>query len=83
MYTVEDIQARAKQQKIDLDVELSKYKIFRDLEAHTNVTKVYVFLGGLAILLVLIIFNIAGELVTDAIAWIYPGMFSTMIIYIV
>lgn len=80
MYTVEDIQARAKQQKIDLDVELSKYKIFRDLEAHTKVSKVYVFLGGLAILLVLIIFNIAGELVTDAIAWIYPGMFSTMIV---
>jgi receptor expression-enhancing protein 5/6 len=73
MYTLEDIQARAKQQKVDLDAELSKYKVFRDLEAQTKVSKVYLFLGGLAILLVLIFFNIAGELVTDAIAWIYPG----------
>ncbi|GAB5588417.1 hypothetical protein Unana1_03317 [Umbelopsis nana] len=76
MYTLEDIQARAKQQKVDLDAELSKYKVFRDLEAQTKVSKVYLFLGGLAILLVLIFFNIAGELVTDAIAWIYPVIAS-------
>jgi receptor expression-enhancing protein 5/6 len=74
MYQLEDLQAKARQQKIDLDVELSKYKVFRDLEAQTKINKVYLFLGGLGLLLILIVFNIAGELVTDAIAWIYPGM---------
>ncbi|KAH8554917.1 TB2/DP1, HVA22 family-domain-containing protein [Umbelopsis sp. PMI_123] len=72
MYTLDDVQAQAKQQHANLDAELSKYKIFRDLEEQTKIDKVYVFLGGLAILLILIIFNIAGELVTDAVACVYP-----------
>ncbi|KAJ2956154.1 hypothetical protein NQZ79_g7945 [Umbelopsis isabellina] len=76
MYSLNDAQAQARQQKIDLDVELSKYKVFRDLEAQTKINKVYIFLGGLGLLLVLIVFNIAGELVTDAIAWIYPVIAS-------
>lgn len=74
MYSLNDAEVQARQQKVDLDVELSKYKVFRDLEAQTKIHKVYIFLGGLGLLLVLIIFNIAGELVTDAIACLYPGM---------
>lgn len=74
MYTLDDVQVQARQQHAHLNAELSKHKVFRDAEAQTRIDKVYLFLGGLAILLVLIVFNIAGELVTDAVAWIYPGM---------
>ncbi|KAI8579244.1 hypothetical protein K450DRAFT_243473 [Umbelopsis ramanniana AG] len=76
MYTLDDVQVQARKQHANLDAELSKHKVFRDAEAQTKIDKVYLFLGGLAILLVLIVFNIAGELVTDAVAWIYPGIAS-------
>ncbi|KAI9286468.1 TB2/DP1, HVA22 family-domain-containing protein [Umbelopsis sp. AD052] len=76
MYNLNDVQVQARQQHAHLDAELTKHKVFRDLEAQTKIDKVYLFLGGLAILLVLIVFNIAGELVTDAVAWIYPVIAS-------
>lgn len=75
---LETLQAKAKQQLKDLDTELSKYKFFNDVEAKTKVQKTHVALGGAAIIFIMVFFNLAGQLITDIIGWLYPG---TYVIY--
>jgi receptor expression-enhancing protein 5/6 len=72
---LETLQVKAKQQLKDLDVELSKYKVLNDIEAKTKVKKTHIALGGAGILFIMVFFNLAGGLITNAIGWLYPGEF--------
>ncbi|KAI8575029.1 hypothetical protein K450DRAFT_263668 [Umbelopsis ramanniana AG] len=73
---LETLQVKAKQQLKDLDVELSKYKYFNDIEAKTKVKKTHIALGGAAILFIMVFFNLAGGLITNTIGWLYPAYAS-------
>jgi receptor expression-enhancing protein 5/6 len=70
---LETLQVKAKQQLKDLDTELSKYKVFNDIEAKTKVQKTHIALGGAAIVFIMVFFNLAGSLITNLIGWLYPG----------
>ncbi|CAG8477333.1 11458_t:CDS:2 [Racocetra fulgida] len=56
------------------DKELSKYPQLVSLERQTNVPKTYMAAGVVAFVFTLIFFNIWGELLSDIIGWLYPGM---------
>ncbi|GAB5591157.1 hypothetical protein Unana1_06057 [Umbelopsis nana] len=73
---LENLQAKAKQQLKDLDTELSKYKFFNDVEAKTKVQKTHVALGGAAVIFIMVFFNLAGQLITDIVGWLYPAYAS-------
>ncbi|KAI8147155.1 TB2/DP1, HVA22 family-domain-containing protein [Fennellomyces sp. T-0311] len=65
--------AKAKEYETQLDRSLSQYQTFRDAEAKTKVPKVYVALGGASLIFFLIFFNVAGQLITNLIGWVYPA----------
>ena len=65
--------AKAKDYETQLDRSLSQHQLFRDAEAKTKVPKVYVALGGASLVFFLIFFNVAGQLITNLIGWVYPG----------
>ncbi|KAG2172147.1 hypothetical protein INT44_006616 [Umbelopsis vinacea] len=73
---LETLQVKAKQQLKDLDIELSKYKYFNDIEAKTKVKKTHIALGGASILFIMVFFNLAGGLITNTIGWLYPAYAS-------
>lgn len=68
--------AKAKHYETQFDRSLSQYKCMRDAEEKLHIPKVFIALGGALILFAVAYFNIAGELFTDLIGWVYPGMKS-------
>ena len=66
--------AKAKNYETQLDRSLSQYKTLRDAEAKTKVPKVYIALGVGSLTFFLIFFNVAGQLITNLIGWVYPGI---------
>ncbi|KAI7848750.1 TB2/DP1, HVA22 family-domain-containing protein [Circinella umbellata] len=65
--------AKAKNYETKLDRSLSQYKTLRDAETKTKVPKVYIALGIGSLVFFLIFFNVAGQLITDLIGWVYPA----------
>jgi receptor expression-enhancing protein 5/6 len=72
-YSVEGAQAKLKQTLSGIDTELSKYKYANDFERMTGVPKSYAVLGVAGVTFLMIFFNIAGQLLTNSISWLYPG----------
>jgi receptor expression-enhancing protein 5/6 len=72
-YSAEKIQLKLKETVNRLDGELGKFKYANEFERRTGVPKSYVALGVAGIGFVMIFFNIAGQLLTNTISWIYPG----------
>ncbi|CDS06688.1 hypothetical protein LRAMOSA09215 [Lichtheimia ramosa] len=68
--------AKAKHYETQFDRSLSQYKCMRDAEEKLHIPKVFIALGGALILFLVAYFNIAGELFTDLIGWIYPAYAS-------
>ncbi|CAO3681535.1 hypothetical protein G6F70_001753 [Rhizopus microsporus] len=75
-YSAEAIQIKFKEVVGRVDTELSKFKYANEFERRTGVPKSYVALGIAAIGFVMIFFNIAGQLLTNLISWIYPAYAS-------
>lgn len=72
-YSTENIQLKLKEAVKKIDGELGKFKYANEFERRTGVPKSYVALGAAALGFVMIFFNIAGQLLTNFVSWIYPG----------
>ncbi|CAO3677879.1 unnamed protein product [Rhizopus stolonifer] len=72
-YSTENIQLKFKETVKKIDGELGKFKYANEFERRTGVPKSYVALGAAALGFVMIFFNIAGQLLTNFVSWIYPG----------
>lgn len=59
-----------------LDKELAKQPYCNDIEKRTGVPKSYLVLGTSTALFLLIFFNLGAQLLTNAIAWVYPAYAS-------
>ncbi|CAO3638835.1 unnamed protein product [Mucor hiemalis] len=59
-----------------LDKELAKQPYCNDVERRTGVPKSYLVLGTSTALFMLIFFNLGAQLLTNAIAWVYPAYAS-------
>lgn len=75
-YSAQAVQTRAKNALKGLDGELSKFSYAKEFERKTGVPKTYVALGVGSIGFVMIFFNLAGQFLTNLIAWLYPGTHS-------
>lgn len=73
LYSVEGVQAKFRQGLTCLDGELSKYKYCNEIERRTGIPKSYLALGTGAVIFIMIFFNLAGQLLTNTISWVYPG----------
>ncbi|KAL1931401.1 hypothetical protein VTP01DRAFT_9543 [Rhizomucor pusillus] len=76
LYSVEGVQAKFREGLSSLDTELSKYKYCNEIERRTGVPKSYFVLGASALVFIMIFFNLAGQLLTNAISWVYPAYAS-------
>lgn len=72
-FTAQGAQLRAKNALNGLDGELSKFTYAKEFERRTGVPKTYVALGVGSIAFIMIFFNVAGQFLTNLIAWLYPG----------
>lgn len=72
-YSAEGVQTKVKEVLARLDVELSQFKYAQEFERRTGVPKSYVALGAAGIAFLMIFFNLAGQLLTNGISWLYPG----------
>ncbi|KAI8986593.1 TB2/DP1, HVA22 family-domain-containing protein [Pilobolus umbonatus] len=75
-YSTEAIQSKGKQALTRLDDELSKFKYANEFQRQTGIPKSYAALGVCGVFLVMIFFNLAGQLLTNGISWIYPAYAS-------
>ncbi|CAO3677877.1 unnamed protein product [Rhizopus stolonifer] len=75
-YSTENIQLKFKETVKKIDGELGKFKYANEFERRTGVPKSYVALGAAALGFVMIFFNIAGQLLTNFVSWIYPAYAS-------
>ncbi|KAI9315066.1 TB2/DP1, HVA22 family-domain-containing protein [Dichotomocladium elegans] len=76
LYSVEGIKLKVREGVVCLDSQLSQYKYCNDIERITGVPKSYFVLGAGAIIFIMIFFNLAGQLLTNSISWIYPAYAS-------
>ncbi|GAA5797393.1 TB2/DP1, HVA22 family-domain-containing protein [Helicostylum pulchrum] len=75
-YSAEGVQTKVKEVLARLDVELSQFKYAQEFERRTGVPKSYVALGAAGIAFLMIFFNLAGQLLTNGISWLYPAYAS-------
>ncbi|KAI7900085.1 TB2/DP1, HVA22 family-domain-containing protein [Cokeromyces recurvatus] len=59
-----------------LDRELSKHECANEIERRTGLPKAYVVLGTAFVCVLMIFFNLAAQLLTNALAWVYPSYAS-------
>lgn len=64
-----------KNYEAQLDRELSKYPLIVKLEKECNVPKTYLVAGSVALLSLMMLFNVWGKLLSNLVAWGYPGMY--------
>ncbi|KAI9246699.1 TB2/DP1, HVA22 family-domain-containing protein [Phascolomyces articulosus] len=76
LYSAEGIQTRCKKALVQLDEQLSQIQYCNDFERLTGVPKTYVVLGAGGLFAIMIFFNIAGQLLTNFISWVYPAYAS-------
>lgn len=74
--SVQNVQVKAQEYLNTLDKELGKSFYANELERRTGVPKTYFVLGAGAITFIMIFFNLAGQLLTNTISWIYPGKYT-------
>ncbi|CEP17641.1 hypothetical protein [Parasitella parasitica] len=75
-YSAQGIQTKLKEVLATLDTQLSQFKYANEFEQKTGVPKSYVALGAAGIAFLMVFFNLAGQLLTNAISWVYPAYAS-------
>jgi receptor expression-enhancing protein 5/6 len=78
-YSAEGVQAKAKEIFDKVDIELAQYKYANDVERLTGVRKSYIAAGVAGIFTIMIFFNLAGQLLTNTVSWIYPGKYTKIL----
>ncbi|KAI8061663.1 TB2/DP1, HVA22 family-domain-containing protein [Gongronella butleri] len=73
---MESLATKAQNFERSWDRHLSKYASMRSMEQSTRIPKVYIALFFATFVFILLFFNIAGRLITNLIAWIYPAVES-------
>ncbi|KAI8994792.1 TB2/DP1, HVA22 family-domain-containing protein [Pilobolus umbonatus] len=68
--------SQAKHYMDTLEKELAKNKYCNEIERVTGISKSYMVLGSAAAVFTLIFFNLCAQLLTNAIAWVYPAYAS-------
>ncbi|CAO3645653.1 unnamed protein product [Mucor hiemalis] len=75
-YSAEGVQTKVKEVLARLDTELAQFKYANEFERKTGVPKSYVALGAGGVAFLMIFFNLAGQLLTNGISWVYPAYAS-------
>ncbi|KAI8067046.1 TB2/DP1, HVA22 family-domain-containing protein [Gongronella butleri] len=70
------VQQKMQQYIVKLDKELGKSTYITQVEAKTGIPKTYLAGGVGLVAFIMIFFNIAGQLLTNAISWVYPAYAS-------
>lgn len=73
MSAVQGAQAKCQEYLNTLDRELGKSYYMNEVQRRTGVPKSYFALGAGGVAFIMIFFNLAGQLLTNAISWLYPG----------
>lgn len=81
-YSAEGVQLKVKEVLGRLDTELAQFKYANEFEKRTGVPKSYVALGAGGVAFLMIFFNIAGQLLTNGISWLYPGKVFVVFFYV-
>ncbi|KAF7720836.1 ER membrane protein DP1/Yop1 [Apophysomyces ossiformis] len=76
LYSVQGVQKRVQQGILQLDKELGQYKYANEIEKRTGVPKSYFVIGAGVLITIMIFFNLAGQLLTNTISWVYPAYAS-------
>ncbi|CAO3638200.1 unnamed protein product [Cunninghamella blakesleeana] len=74
--TSQSIPDRVKEYLTKVDCELDQYQYAKDAERLTGVRKSYLAAGVVGVFTVMIFFNIAGQLLSHTISWVYPAYAS-------
>ncbi|ORZ01584.1 TB2/DP1, HVA22 family-domain-containing protein [Syncephalastrum racemosum] len=75
-YNAQAVQARFKQGLTQLDGQLSQFYYCNEFERRTGLPKTHLVLGAGGLGLIMIFFNIAGQLLTNFVSWVYPAYAS-------
>ncbi|KAG0180938.1 ER membrane protein DP1/Yop1 [Apophysomyces sp. BC1021] len=76
LYSVQGVQKKVQQGITQLDKELGQYKYANEIERRTGVPKSYFVIGAGVAITIMIFFNLAGQLLTNTISWVYPAYAS-------
>ncbi|ORZ11939.1 TB2/DP1, HVA22 family-domain-containing protein [Absidia repens] len=76
MSTVQGAQAKFQECLTSLDRELGKSYYMNEVQRRTGVPRSYFALGAGGVAFIMIFFNLAGQLLSNAISWLYPAYAS-------
>ncbi|KAI8969230.1 TB2/DP1, HVA22 family-domain-containing protein [Mycotypha africana] len=76
IYSAQGLKVKAKEYIEILDVKLNESYYAKEFESKTGVPKTYAVLGAGTVIFLMIFFNFAGQLLTNAISWLYPAYAS-------
>lgn len=71
----DDLQARFSRTLAQVDAQLGQFQYCNEFERKTGIPKSYAALGIAGLMVLMIFFDLAGQLLTNFISWVYPGMF--------
>ncbi|CAO3576877.1 unnamed protein product [Absidia cylindrospora] len=74
--SVQGAQVKCQEYLTSLDRELGKSYYMNEVQRRTGVPKSYIALGAGGVAFIMIFFNLAGQLLTNAISWLYPAYAS-------
>ncbi|KAI9029006.1 TB2/DP1, HVA22 family-domain-containing protein [Phycomyces nitens] len=75
-YSVQGVQSKFHEGLTRIDKELSQYKYANELQRRTGIPKTYFVVAAAGIMFLMIFFNLAGQLLTNCISWVYPAYAS-------
>jgi receptor expression-enhancing protein 5/6 len=78
---MEAFQAKLKYYNAQADKELSKYPQIIKLEQQVGVPKTYLAAGVVGFVSFLIFFDVWGQLLSNLIGWLYPGIMLRETLY--
>lgn len=73
LFTAEGAQIRLKKGLDQIDEQLGQFQYCNDFERLTGVRKSHAALGLGVLFFIMLVFNLAGQLLTHFISWVYPG----------
>ncbi|CAJ0760651.1 3015_t:CDS:2 [Entrophospora sp. SA101] len=79
MKPIENIQSKYKYYNSQADKDLSNYSLMVMSERYTGIPKTYIAASFAVTFFFLIFFNIGGEIFSNLIGWVYPGIDSNII----
>ncbi|CDH55652.1 protein yop-1 [Lichtheimia corymbifera JMRC:FSU:9682] len=76
LFTAEGAQIRLKKGLDQIDEQLGQFQYCNDFERLTGVRKSHAALGLGVLFFIMLVFNLAGQLLTHFISWVYPAYAS-------